>query len=179
MCICHRLTREAHGVIKRCSVGAGGSAIAGSRGHKSVPSSPKEMSSISCPTRWTPLHYRRPWALRLAGRKCLSHSMGGGCRGVVWGRKKGRYTYQARATIDGKLRHVWTCSDPQECAFILARFEQYPCLLQSQRKERGEWTGRMTDAEAAEFDERAREAMPELAAAEQELEHLKAVSSRL
>ena len=99
-----------------------------------------------------------------------------GYKGVSKGVKK---TYQARATIDGKLRHVWTCSDPQECAFMLARFEQYPCLLQSQRKERGEWTGRMTDAEAAEFDERARAAMPELAAAEQELEHLKAVIAAL
>ena len=37
----------------------------------------------------------------------------------------------------------------------------------------------MTDAEAAEFDDKARAAMSELAAAEQELEHLKAVNAAL
>ena len=88
--------------------------------------------------------------------------------------KVGKKTYQARKWIDGKVRHVWTSSDPRECAFILARLERYPCLLQSQRKECGEWTGRMTDAEAAEFDDKARAAMSELAAAEAELETFRA-----
>ena len=74
MCICHRLTREAHGVIERCSHGAAWNAIAASRGHKSVPSSTKEMSSISSPTRWTPLHYRRPSALSLKMPAVVSHT---------------------------------------------------------------------------------------------------------
>jgi len=37
-------------------------------------------------------------------------------------------------------------------------------LLQSQQKDRGEWTGRMTDEEAAEIDKRARAAMSKLVA---------------
>ena len=88
--------------------------------------------------------------------------------------KVGKKTFQARKWIDGKVRHVWTSSDPRECAFILARLERYPCLLQSQRKERGVWTGRMTDGEVCELENRTRAAMSELAAAEAELETLRA-----
>ena len=64
--------RGAHGVGERCSLGAARSAFAGSRGHKSVPLSPKEMSSISCPTRWTHVHYATTSALWSDGRKCAS-----------------------------------------------------------------------------------------------------------
>ena len=96
-----------------------------------------------------------PFAHPLFGGEVMELKLAPGTKTGYKGVSKGyKNTYQARATIDGKLRHVWTCSDPQECAFILARFEQYPCLLQSQRKERGEWTGRMTDAEAAESGRR-------------------------
>ena len=76
-CNCDRLTREAQGVAGICSVGAGGNAFAGSRGQQTVPPSPKEMSSIACPTHWTRVHNAstsRKWcdgvkcALALDGR---------------------------------------------------------------------------------------------------------------
>ena len=112
-----------------------------------------------------------PFAHPLFGDEVMELKLAPGTKtGYKGVSKVGKKTYQARATVDGKLRHVWTSSDPKECAFILARFERYPCLLQSQQKERGEWTGRMTDAEVAELEEKTRAAMSELVAIEQELE---------
>ena len=64
--------RGAQGVAGGCSVGAGRSAIAASRGHKTVPPPPEEMSSIACPTHWTHVHYASTSALWSDGQKCAS-----------------------------------------------------------------------------------------------------------
>ena len=45
--------------------------------------------------------------------------------------------WQARMTINGKVRHVCTGSDPRECAWVLARLQRFLCLLPSQKKEHG------------------------------------------
>ena len=81
-------------------------------------------------------------------------------------------TWQARMTVDGKTRHVWTSSDPRECAFILARFKRYPCLLQSQLKESGEWSGRMTNEEMDKYCEHLSAACAQLDAIEHDFERM-------
>ena len=43
--------------------------------------------------------------------------------------------WQARVTVDGKVRHLCTGSDPRECAWVLARWKRFPCLLPSQQKQ--------------------------------------------
>ena len=65
-----------------------------------------------------------------------------------------------RLAVDGKTRHVWTSSDPRECAVVLARFKlidivkHFPCLLQSQAKEHiiGQWISKKAAIEACEED---------------------------
>ena len=80
--------RGAQGVAGVCSVGAGRNAIAGSRGHKAVPPSPKEMSSMPCPTLWTHVHRASTSAKWSVGQKCALLSCKGVAAGVAGVRKK-------------------------------------------------------------------------------------------
>ena len=60
--------------------------------------------------------------------------------------------FQARVKVPGKgLRIVWKASTPEESAWMLARWRQYPCSLRSPAKgraARGEGSKREREAEA-------------------------------
>ena len=59
--------------------------------------------------------------------------------------------WQGRMVIDGVLRHVCCGRDPREVAWVLAHFKQYPCLVDSQKKELGLWSGKPTDEEVLQW----------------------------
>ena len=80
--------RGAQGVAGVCSLGAARNAFAASRGHKTVPPSPKEMSSIACPTRWTHVHHASTSGNSSDGRKCASTRVEGVAAGSAGVRKK-------------------------------------------------------------------------------------------
>ena len=94
VCICHRLTREAHGVTGGCSVGAGGSAIAGSRGQKTYPRRLKKCQASHARHIGHMFIMRRRRETRPTAASVPLLSIGGRCRGVGWGPKKVRFNAQ-------------------------------------------------------------------------------------
>jgi len=113
--------REAQGVTGICSVGAGGNAFAGSRGHKTVPPSPKEMSRSSSPSfGW------RPPSARSRARRCACHaarrrSMEPPCHCPIWGAKKGRSTL-----VRGRNSHTHYTHTPAGEGTKLSQLICYP-----------------------------------------------------
>ena len=80
--------RGAQGVEGVCSLGAARNAFAASRGHKTVPPSPKEMSSIACPTQWAHVYYASTSALWSDGHAVPLSRLEGVAAGSAGVRKK-------------------------------------------------------------------------------------------
>ena len=91
-----------------------------------------------------------PFALPLFGGEVMQLKLAPGSKtGFKGVSKVGKKTYQARKWIDGKVRHVWTSSDPRECAFHLAYDEYNPFISQMVREKEMAADGRETPSGAS------------------------------